>query len=339
MKWLSVIVPCYNVEKYIDRCVDSLVNQTIGIDNMELIFVNDASTDTTYDRLCQWEAKYSDSILVINCDKNGKQGTARNIGITYASAEYIGFVDSDDWIELSMYEKMYDKAITTGADVVGVLAKRVDETGKVLYIENVYQGELDTFCNAENGYFRGLAGGIWSGLYRKQLILENQIWFPEGLVYEDNYWGGVLNYYIKEWYIIGEPLYNYLLNSDSTSMKQGASHHYDRLQIEKKKLSELKKRGFYEKDKDYIEFNFFNLYYLNTIHIVFFKEDTIPYDLLRQIQKDVCELFPNIENNPDCLKLSSWPKFFLDIIRTDVSNERWEFIKRAYLMYFNNLEI
>ena len=58
MKLLSVVIPCYNVEKYIDRCVETLVNQTLGIDNMELIFVNDASTDSTFEKLCEWEEKY-----------------------------------------------------------------------------------------------------------------------------------------------------------------------------------------------------------------------------------------------------------------------------------------
>ena len=70
MKKVSIIIPCYNAERYIDRCVLSLVNQTIGIDNLELIFVNDASTDHTYEKLCEWEVKYSESIMVINCDEN-----------------------------------------------------------------------------------------------------------------------------------------------------------------------------------------------------------------------------------------------------------------------------
>lgn len=329
MKLISVIVPCYNVEKYIDRCVDSLVNQTFGVDNMELIFVNDASTDATFEKLCKWEEKYPDSILVVNCEHNGKQGTARNIGITYASADYIGFVDSDDWIELSMYEKMYDKAVSTGVDVVGVLSNRIDETGKVLHI-NSYNGEKNVFCKAKEEYFRGLPGGVWSGLYRKQLILKNNIWFPEGIAYEDNYWGSLINYYVKSWYIIGESLYNYFVNRNSTILQWGATHHFDRLQIEKMKLEELKKRGFYEKDKDYIEFNFIQLFYINTLYIIMTRMGRLPYDVLCQMQRELCEKIPDFEKNPYLSKLTPKQRLLLKTARMDMSIEDWNRIRKAY---------
>ena len=331
MKLISVIIPCYNAEKYLDRCIDSLVNQTLGIDNMELIFVNDASTDATFEKLCQWETKYPESILVVNCERNGKQGTARNIGIRYATTDYIGFVDADDWIDLNMYQKMYDKTICTGADVVGVLSQRVDDTGQALYVENAYKGPLDTFCEVtDDDYFRGLAGGVWSGLYKKQLILENDIWFPERLLYEDNYWGHILNYYIKSWYIIGEPLYNYYFNPNSTTTQMGLQH-LDRLPIEIMKLEELKKRGFYDKDKERIEFNFVHLYYFGTLHGILVKMKELPYDTLRQMQRELCERFPDFENNPYVLKVADWQKALLHTARLNMTNEDWDYFRDTYL--------
>ena len=87
MAIISVIVPCYNVEKYVGRCIDSIINQSIGIDNIELILVNDASTDATLDVLSGYEQMYPESIMVINCEQNGKQGTARNIGMMYSTGE------------------------------------------------------------------------------------------------------------------------------------------------------------------------------------------------------------------------------------------------------------
>lgn len=68
---VSVIIPCYNVELYIDRCLNSVVNQTIGLDKLEIICVNDASTDGTWEKLCSWEKKYSENIILINCTENG----------------------------------------------------------------------------------------------------------------------------------------------------------------------------------------------------------------------------------------------------------------------------
>lgn len=88
MALISIIVPCYNVENYIDRCVSSLVSQTIGIENLEIILVNDASRDNTLFKLYEWEKKYPDSIMVITYDENIRQGGARNVGLSYATSDY-----------------------------------------------------------------------------------------------------------------------------------------------------------------------------------------------------------------------------------------------------------
>ena len=93
---ISVIIPCYNVSKYLDRCMDSLLKQTIGYNKLELIFINDASTDNTLDMLLGYEEKYPDTVLVINLEENKKQGFARNLALEYATGKYIGYVDSDD---------------------------------------------------------------------------------------------------------------------------------------------------------------------------------------------------------------------------------------------------
>ena len=106
---ISIILPCYNVEKYIKRCAKSLIEQSIGIENLELIFVNDASADLTLSMLAEIEQEYPNASLVINMPENRKQGAARNIGLQYANADYIGFVDYYDWIEPNMYEKLYLK--------------------------------------------------------------------------------------------------------------------------------------------------------------------------------------------------------------------------------------
>lgn len=89
---ISIIIPCYNVEKYIDRCLESVVNQTIGIENLEVLCVNDASTDGTLNKLHSWERRYPNEIAVITYEVNQRQGGARNIGMKYANAEYFGFI-------------------------------------------------------------------------------------------------------------------------------------------------------------------------------------------------------------------------------------------------------
>ena len=103
MPYISVIIPCYNAANYVERCMERLLSQTIGFENLEIIFINDGSLDATLGKLMQYEMKYQDQVILINCDKNYGQGAARNTGLKYASAEYIGFLDVDDVIADTFY--------------------------------------------------------------------------------------------------------------------------------------------------------------------------------------------------------------------------------------------
>ena len=116
---LSVIVPVYNMagDGKLNFCLDSLVGQTL--DDYEIIAVNDASTDNSMEILRQYESKYPEKVKVIDLPVNRHQGGARNAGIKTAKGEWIGFIDSDDWIAPETYEKLIKKGEETGADVVG----------------------------------------------------------------------------------------------------------------------------------------------------------------------------------------------------------------------------
>jgi UDP-D-galactose:(glucosyl)LPS alpha-1,6-D-galactosyltransferase len=106
---ISVIVPCYNAEKYLKECIDSLISSTLPLDMLEFIFVDDASTDRTCDVIREYEKKFPENILLVECKESGKSGAARNIGMQYASGNYISFVDADDRVDSEMLRKMYEK--------------------------------------------------------------------------------------------------------------------------------------------------------------------------------------------------------------------------------------
>ena len=112
---VSVIVPCYGVEKYLERCIESLVSQTLQ--DIEIILVDDVSPDRVPEMCDDW-AKKDKRIKVIHKEKNGGLGNARNTGLEVASGEYVAFVDSDDHVALDMYDSLYNKAIQTNSDVV-----------------------------------------------------------------------------------------------------------------------------------------------------------------------------------------------------------------------------
>lgn len=254
---ISAIIPCYNVEKYIDRCLSSVVRQSIGMEHMQIILVNDASTDNTLEKLLLWETRYSDNILVITYEQNLRQGGARNMGLNYATGDYIGFVDSDDWIEPDMYEVLVKEMFEGGYDVVN--CQLIRDKG-----------------NDEKSNFQPEWGGIVTGLYDRELIYGHNIVFPENVSYEDNYWGSLIKRYVKNSYRIERPLYHYFINQNSTVTSRNSISQLDRMDMETLLLDEYIKRGFFEKDNEQIFDEFLTRYFLNTWFIIFTRFDDVP---------------------------------------------------------------
>ena len=124
---ISVIIPVYNVEKYLRRCLDSVINQTFR--DLEIICVNDGSTADSLHIFEEYK-KQDDRIILLNQENMG-QGNARNIGLKIARGEYIGFVDADDWIDLNFFEKLYEAAKKYDADVACAEIKRPHANGKI----------------------------------------------------------------------------------------------------------------------------------------------------------------------------------------------------------------
>jgi Glycosyltransferases involved in cell wall biogenesis len=334
-KKISVIVPCYNVSEFIHRCVESLVNQTIGIEDMECIFVDDASTDDTLEKLISWEGKFPESILVVPCQENHKQGAARNVGLSYATGQYIAFLDSDDYVDARMYEAMYQKAVDLKCDVVGSFFARETRDGRQLYrdetgLETEKLVKVDTRAKRKELMVNGLPSGVNTRLYRRNLIIGNHLFFPEDIQYEDNYWGAILLEMVSSYYIIDSCFYHYVVNEASTVMEQNAVHHLDRLVIEVMKVEKYKEDGMFEEYHDEIEFNFLRLFFINTIRILFVRFDQIPYQIIYDMQGWVRELFPNYQRNPYLEKLPPLQLELLKIIQVDLTPEKIEILAQGY---------
>ena len=149
MKRISVIIPCYNARNYIDRLMQSVTSQTFPLSDVEVICVNDASTDDTLEVLKSWEEKYPDSIMIIDCEKNGHLGKARNIGFQYASAEWIAFIDADDWVERDYLETLYNAAVENDCQIAACKDIRDPGTGE-MYLYDIENGSEET--KRENAY-------------------------------------------------------------------------------------------------------------------------------------------------------------------------------------------
>lgn len=335
-KKISIIVPCYNVSKFIDRCVESLVEQTIGIENIECIFVDDASKDDTLDKLTAWEKKFPESILVVACEENHRQGAARNIGLSYASGPYISFVDSDDYVDVEMYERLYRKAAELGCDVVSCLSVRERRDGERLYENNKSPTDIEKLVTVDSDedrkrlMLRGISPGVWAKLYRRELIFDHGLLFPEDIRYEDNYWGALLANVVSSYYVMDVCFYHYVVNEESTVMQQNASHHLDRLVIELMKVEKYKEIGVFDKFHDEIEINFLKLFFINTIRILFVRFDEIPYDIIYDMQHWVRELFPDYMGNPYLNTLPPLQMEILKIAGVDLTPEKIEILADGY---------
>jgi len=209
---ISVIIPVYNVEKYLKKCLDSICNQTLK--DIEIICVDDGSSDSSLEILQQYEAK--DSRVKVLTQSNQKQGAARNNGISIAKGEYLGFIDSDDWIDLDYYEQLYNSAKTFDCDIAIADYIRIGNgtTKKRLHIKDeVIVTDLDNkfkLCK------QAKHPCPTNKIYRSELIKKQRITFPEGVYCEDKIFTCKAVYFANKIVSVPNTYYYYFRRPNST---------------------------------------------------------------------------------------------------------------------------
>lgn len=253
---VSVIVPIYNTEKFLRKCIESIVNQTLQ--EIEIILINDGSTDNSHNICLEYAEKYPEKIRYIN-NKNIGCSATRNLGIELAQGEYIAFVDSDDYIEKEMYEEMYTKTLKEKSDIVICGFNYIFSDKKTLFIpENKYE-YLD---------IRNKPSYVWNKLFKKSLLKNNQIEFPLNTHYCEDLVFSFKNLVLtKNISIVQRPLYNYILHGNNSIYN-----------LDKKldiKINFLEIYSYLEKSnslKDkYVMKYFFQNFYYSGIKNVFFS--------------------------------------------------------------------
>ncbi|MBD5401502.1 glycosyltransferase [bacterium] len=208
---VSVIVPVYNVSKYLSRCLDSLVNQTEK--NIEIICVNDGSTDNSAEILEEYAKK--DSRIVVLTQENAGLSAARNTGMEVVRGEYIGFVDSDDWVDLDFYEKLYDAAKRNDCDIaVADFIRQHPKNKKIrlhLTEEKVYEKAEDKYLICRT--FR--EGCVWNKIYRTEFLKSIDLKFVVGMYYEDRDFTARSLFYSKKLVTVPNTYYDYFVNEKS----------------------------------------------------------------------------------------------------------------------------
>lgn len=211
---VSVIIPVYNAERYLSRCLDSVCGQSY--DNLQILVVNDGSTDCSLE-ICNKYSEQDSRIKVISKSNEG-QGKARNIGLDLAEGDYIVFVDSDDAINYKMIETMLSFICKYDADMVQCAYQEVDESCEIDWNEDIDSTFLKISIddNPRERILCYYTGDIvpWNKMFRRDLI--GELRFPEGIFYEDKHLMFRLRYFAKKIVCLDSELYYYVQSNNST---------------------------------------------------------------------------------------------------------------------------
>lgn len=286
MKKISVIVPFYNVEKYIDKCLNSLINQTL--EDIEIIIVNDGSKDTSETIAKEYASKYENKIVYLE-KENGGLSDARNYAMTYATGEYIAFLDSDDYVEFDMYEQMYKKAKKENADIVecNFLWEYPNET-----IESkgrIYKDKHDILLNA-----RVVA---WNKLIKRELIEKTKVKFPYGLRYEDVEFFYKLIPYINKLEIVNKSFVHYVQRDNSISNSQNARTK-EIIDILDNVIAYYKENSIYEEYKNELEYNYARYLLCSSfLRMIMIEDKNERKEIIKYSWNKLNETFPNWKKN------------------------------------------
>lgn len=308
MKRLSVIIPCYNVQEYLSKCIDSVIDNEL--DDIEIILVNDGSKDDTLKIIKEYKKKCKDIIKIVDQENQGLS-MARNAGIEVSTGEYITFLDSDDYVDSKMYSTMLDKAYESNFDLVvcGV---------KMLYSDyelNVNSGVVKD-CNSKEEVKEVMYNfypAACNKLYKREVI--GDLRFKKGVWFEDVEFMYRLLPHVKSIGIVNEYYYYYLQREGSITYVYN-SKLYDFLYNLDGVVEYYKENGFYEEYKEELEYTYVRYLYATFIKRLAKMKDKKEFKKgVNAVQKAVNENFPEYKKN----KYLSYSK------------------KGLYLKYFNKL--
>lgn len=302
---LSIIVPVFNMasDNKLTFCLDSLIAQTIS--DYEIIAVDDCSTDNSLDILKDYESRYPDRFTAIHSEVNKHQGGAKNIGIKAARGEWIGFIDADDWIVPDMYERMISRAEETGSDIVGCDYTMVDShTYEVSDIvdANSKDDQVGELNHERKKSIVMDSGSLCVKIFKRKTIVDNKLWFPEDIFYEDNAMSNSYMLLADRFDYIKEPLYFYYQHGDSTVHSFSERRCEDRMEAGRVMIAEAKRLGFYDEFKPEIEYKFTQLYYVNTLFTYMPCVHPTRLSFVKKMSREMKEYFPDFQSNPYYLK-------------------------------------
>ncbi len=286
MPKVSVIVPIYNVEKYLEKCINSLLSQTL--EDIQIILVNDGSKDNSGNIAKEYEKNNKDRVIYVE-KENGGLSDARNYGLKYATGDFVAFLDSDDYIEKNAYEEMYNKAIEENADYVE--CDFIWEFPNKIRVDKQYP-----YKNKKEmlSFVRVVA---WNKLIKRQLITDNNLEFPKGLRYEDVEFTYKLIPFINKFAYVDKPFIHYVQREGSIANVQN-ERTAEIFTVLDNVIEFYKKNNIYEKYRDELEYNYARYLLCSSLkRMCKIKDKTIREKLLTESWERLNSNFPNWKEN------------------------------------------
>lgn len=286
MPKVSVIVPIYNVEKYLEKCINSLLSQTL--EDIQIILVNDGSKDNSGNIAKEYEKNNKDRVIYVE-KENGGLSDARNYGLKYATGDFIAFLDSDDYIEKNAYEEMYNKAIEENADYVE--CDFIWEFPNKIRVDKQYP-----YKNKKEmlSFVRVVA---WNKLIKRQLIIDNNLEFPKGLRYEDVEFTYKLIPFINKFAYVDKPFIHYVQRKGSIANVQN-ERTAEIFTVLDNVIEFYKKNNIYEEYRDELEYNYARYLLCSSLkRMCKIKDKTIREKLLTESWERLNLNFPNWKEN------------------------------------------
>lgn len=300
---VSVIVPAYNVEQYIEKCLETLSNQTLK--EIEIIVVNDGSTDGTKQKIEKFVEKYPQKIKCYD-KPNGGLSDARNYGLPYAQGKYIGFVDSDDYVELNMFEEMYKKAEEENSDMVECdfiweypNKQRIDKG-------RIYQTQKEAFI-----YARVVA---WNKLIKRETLEKADIKFPKGLRYEDTEFFYKLLPSLNKISFVKTPMVHYIQRSNSIANTQN-ERVKEIFEIWENIFKFYREKNLFDEYKNEIEYTYTRFLLCSSLlRIVKVGDKKIRKELEQKTWQELNTNFPNWKENSILKKEKGAKNIYMKLI-------------------------
>lgn len=292
---ISVIMPVYNAEAFLEHSISSVISQTY--ENFELICFNDASTDNSSKILHQF-SETDKRIKVIDSTINIKQGGGRNRAIALAKGEYIIFLDADDALAENALKQCVATVHESHADAIFFDYAQFSRNGILQTISPLGNDSANLTSELLKRRLVMFPTPIWTAIYRRSLITDNNLYFPERVFYEDNAVALAIQLSADKAVKINQTLYHYRIDNNSVTRSTDNYHFFDRITSAETLVSHLRRLGIYEKYPDEINYLIINQYLIHTIYGAIYRFTNVETDRIKQVRKGINQLIPNWNKNP-----------------------------------------